>query len=566
MHGGDCYRNEVNMDFSINVNPLGIPEEIADAMQQSLTQAMVYPDPQCQALRQAIGGVYQKDAACIVCGNGASDLLLAFARAFMPKKALLPVPGFSGYAYALKSIGCHVALFDTKEDEDFALSEAFLDRIRSEAPDLVILTNPGNPSGHMLSQEFLTKVAWLCRHMNIRLLIDECFIELTGEGKDNSFLKASSGTKNIFILQALTKSMAIPGIRLGYLFCPKEQDAKKVQEQVSEWNVSVIAQRAGIAGMQVLADGTYLSQTRQLLERERAYLTQSLQEIGAKVYPGTANFLLFYEDSIDWYAALLKQKILIRDCSDYAGLSKGFYRIAIRRREENQVLVETMQAVKKGRESQMEIEIVKPQEIEKRSFEIIEEELKERGIVLPEKEVPITKRVIHTSADFSYAETMTYSPGAIEQALELIKGGAHIVTDTNMAKAGINKKTLARLGGQVHCFMADEAVAKEAKERGVTRAVVSMETAARLPGPVIFAIGNAPTALIELHEMIEQGAYVPAFIIGVPVGFVNVEAAKELFLDGDVPYIINRGRKGGSNIAAAICNALLYLASNNIRD
>ena len=303
MHGGDCYRNEVNMDFSINVNPLGIPEEIADAMQQSLTQAMVYPDPQCQALRQAIGGVYQKDAACIVCGNGASDLLLAFARAFMPKKALLPVPGFSGYAYALKSIGCHVALFDTKEDEDFALSEAFLDRIRSEAPDLVILTNPGNPSGHMLSQEFLTKVAWLCRHMNIRLLIDECFIELTGEGKDNSFLKASSGTKNIFILQALTKSMAIPGIRLGYLFCPKEQDAKKVQEQVSEWNVSVIAQRAGIAGMQVLADGTYLSQTRQLLERERAYLTQSLQEIGAKVYPGTANFLLFYEDSIDWYAA-----------------------------------------------------------------------------------------------------------------------------------------------------------------------------------------------------------------------------------------------------------------------
>ena len=350
MHGGDCYRNEVNMDFSINVNPLGIPEEITDAMQQSLTQAMVYPDPQCQALRQAIGGVYQKDAACIVCGNGASDLLLAFARAFMPKKALLPVPGFSGYAYALKSIGCHVALFDTKEDEDFALSEAFLDRIRLEAPDLVILTNPGNPSGHLLSQEFLTKVAGLCRHMNIRLLIDECFIELTGEGKDNSFLKASSGTKNIFILQALTKSMAIPGIRLGYLFCPKEQDAKKVQEQVSDWNVSVIAQRAGIAGMQVLADGTYLSQARQLLERERAYLTQSLQEIGAKVYPGTANFLLFYEDSIEWYAALLKQKILIRDCSDYAGLSKGFYRIAIRRREENQVLVETMQAVKEGKE------------------------------------------------------------------------------------------------------------------------------------------------------------------------------------------------------------------------
>ena len=206
----------------------------------------------------------------------------------------------------------------------------------------------------------------------------------------------------------------------------------------------------------------------------------------------------------------------------------------------------------------MEIEIVKPQEIEKRSFEIIEEELKERGIVLPEKEVPITKRVIHTSADFSYAETMTYSPGAIEQALELIKGGAHIVTDTNMAKAGINKKTLARFGGQVHCFMADESVAKIAKERGTTRAAVSMEMAAKIEKPVIFAIGNAPTALIQLYEMIQNQSYRPAFIIGVPVGFVNVEAAKELIMETDVPYIVNRGRKGGSNVAAAICNALIY--------
>ena len=206
----------------------------------------------------------------------------------------------------------------------------------------------------------------------------------------------------------------------------------------------------------------------------------------------------------------------------------------------------------------------KPMEIESRSMAIIEENL--TGVEIPEPERSILKRVIHTTADFDYVENLCFSRNAVSSAKKALQNGAHIVTDTNMAKAGINKKTLARLGGQVHCFMADEAVAKEAKERGVTRAVVSMETAARLPGPVIFAIGNAPTALIELHEMIEQGAYVPAFIIGVPVGFVNVEAAKELFLDGDVPYIINRGRKGGSNIAAAICNALLYLASNNIRD
>ena len=206
----------------------------------------------------------------------------------------------------------------------------------------------------------------------------------------------------------------------------------------------------------------------------------------------------------------------------------------------------------------MKIDFILPSEIEKRSFEIISEELSKKGISIPEEQEPITKRVIHTSADFDYASTMTYSDGAIARAKELIKNGAHIVTDTNMALSGINKKKLAEYGGQVHCFMADEVVAKEAKERQVTRATVSMERAAALDVPVIFAIGNAPTALIQLHEMMESGKFTPEFVIGVPVGFVNVVAAKELFLNSNVPFIINKGRKGGSNIAAAIVNAILY--------
>ena len=204
------------------------------------------------------------------------------------------------------------------------------------------------------------------------------------------------------------------------------------------------------------------------------------------------------------------------------------------------------------------IEFVLPGEIEKRSFEIISEELEKRQIVLPKEQEPVTKRVIHTSADFDYAETMTYSEHAVEIAKELIRNGADIVTDTNMALAGINKKVLARYGGTAHCFMADEEVAKEAKERKVTRATVSMEKAAAIAKPVIFAIGNAPTALISLYELMEQTGFRPAFIIGVPVGFVNVVAAKELILKTDVPHIVNRGRKGGSNVAAAICNAILY--------
>ena len=204
------------------------------------------------------------------------------------------------------------------------------------------------------------------------------------------------------------------------------------------------------------------------------------------------------------------------------------------------------------------IEYVRPQDIEKRSFAIISKELEEKGIVLPKEQELVTKRAIHTSADFDYAKTMTYSAHAVGIAKKLIQNGADIVTDTNMALAGVNKKELAKYGGEAHCFMAEEEVTKIAKERGVTRAAVSMEKAAQIEKPVIFAIGNAPTALIELYEMIQCGKYRPAFIIGVPVGFVNVEAAKDLILKTDVPYIINRGRKGGSNIAAAICNALLY--------
>lgn len=210
----------------------------------------------------------------------------------------------------------------------------------------------------------------------------------------------------------------------------------------------------------------------------------------------------------------------------------------------------------------MELEHVLPQDIEKRSFEIITQEMADKNIIIDEDKAFLIKRAIHTTADFEYASTLCFSKDAISQMAAMIKAGAHIVTDTNMGLSGINKKELAKYGGEVHCFMADEDVAREAKERGVTRAVVSMERAARLEQDVIFAIGNAPTALINLRNMYDQGIFTPKFVIGVPVGFVNVEYAKELIMETDIPYIINRGRKGGSNVAAAICNAVLYELRN----
>ena len=201
-------------------------------------------------------------------------------------------------------------------------------------------------------------------------------------------------------------------------------------------------------------------------------------------------------------------------------------------------------------------EIIAPKDIEKRSFEIIAELLGSRRLD-PENE-PVIKRVIHTTADFDFADSLVFSPHAVEQGLRALRAGCDIVTDTQMAKAGISKPALEKLGGRVHCFMSDADVAQEAQKRGLTRAAVSMERAAALQKPCIFAVGNAPTALLRLRELIDDGRVAPALVIGVPVGFVNVIESKEQILSASVPHIVARGRKGGSAVAAAICNALLY--------
>ncbi len=210
---------------------------------------------------------------------------------------------------------------------------------------------------------------------------------------------------------------------------------------------------------------------------------------------------------------------------------------------------------------QLQLENVLPQEIEKRSFEIIESELAQP---LDPELAPIIKRVIHTTADFSYVDTLCFSGNVKEIALNALRAGSHIVTDTNMAKSGVSKERLAALGGQVHCFMADEDVALAAQEKGITRAAAAVEKAMglaeSLQKPLIFAVGNAPTALVELYHLIAASKLKPALIIGVPVGFVNVVQAKELIMEAGVPFIVNKGRKGGSNVAAAICNALIYMA------
>lgn len=205
----------------------------------------------------------------------------------------------------------------------------------------------------------------------------------------------------------------------------------------------------------------------------------------------------------------------------------------------------------------MKLEYVLPSEIEKRSFEIIESEL--GNIVIPEEVKPVVIRCIHTTADFDYAKNLYFSENAVGKALEALKNGATIITDTNMAKAGINKAALARHGCECECFMSDPDVAETAKKNGTTRAAASVDKAAALGRPLIYAVGNAPTALMRLCEHIEKGDFVPELVVGAPVGFVNVIQSKEMLVASGVPCIAAMGRKGGSTVAAAIMNALLYM-------
>lgn len=587
-HGGDIYRNQIRLDFSVNTNPLGMPDPVKEALHQAVEEAENYPDIRAQALSAAVAEQLQVRKEQLVFGNGASELFHAVLHAIKPSKILIPVPSFLGYEEAAKAIDGEVIFYEMKKEEKFCLTDRILD-VLDENISLVFLANPNNPVGNLVEPELIFQIAEKCRQCDITLVLDECFMELTGKEQTYSFLKRLDEFPNVVVIRAFTKLYAIPGVRLGYLVC-EQNLAEKIRLQLPEWNLSVFAQRAGVAAIK---EQEYIARAVVCIQTQRQFLLEELQAAGCSVFDSDADYLLFYSE-MPLYELFLQRGILIRDCSNFRGLQRGYYRIAVKSEEQNRMFAEVLREIhenaqaaeridlmkekseerndrvkgqecigKTGATAQLvhktgAVEFVLPGDIEGRSFAIITKELAERGIVIPEEQEPVTKRVIHTSADFGYADTLTFSENAVAVAKSLIRNGADIVTDTNMALSGINKKVLETYGGMAHCFMADEEVAKEAKERRVTRAVISMEHAAKLDKPVVFAVGNAPTALIRLYELISDGIYRPAFIIGVPVGFVNVEVAKEMILHTDVPCIVNRGRKGGSNVAAAICNALLY--------
>lgn len=561
IHGGDIYRNKVDIDFSVNISPYGIPPMVRAKVTEAVNEISSYPDPLYEALRNSIGASENLNPDNIICGNGSSELIFAVTKAISNIKgtdinAGILVPCFSEYEGAIGAAGINnINKVYLSENRGFTPKEDDISGLAKDA-SIIILGNPNNPTGKLLNKTWLIKLLNEAEKSGLYVILDETFLPLTECLSEYDDLKS----KNLIRIRAYTKSMAIPGVRLGYLYSDNSEIITEINRILPDWNVSIIAEMAGIActeAKQWLCEKVNDPVTG--LKALRDGLRENLLRLGTEVFDSDTNFLLVKSDR-DLYAELLRKGVLIRDCSSYEGLNKGYFRIAVKSESDNKILIGRLnsQNINEPEFKTKELLSVKPAEIEKTSFDILTGELLAKGINLTGDTAPIIKRCIHTTADFQYATTLTFSDNAVEKIKKLIREGATIVTDTNMALSGINKTELSKYGCDTYCFMADPQIAKVAKERGCTRATASMEHAATLGKKIIFAVGNAPTALVTLCEMMDKDVFKPDFVIGVPVGFVNVEQAKEMVIERDIDYIVNRGRKGGSNVAAAIVNAVLY--------
>ena len=342
MHGGDVYRNKIDLDFSVNINPLGMPKETIKLMDECYEELSRYPDISCEGLKKKIGEYHGVAPEKIVCGNGASELIHGICMMARSQKALLNAPSFSGYERSLNALGTRIYYNYLNSAEEFEVSESFTDKIGAIHPKLVFITNPNNPDGNLVRDEERIKILAACRQEASFLVADECFIEMTMEGEEASFLRDIRDDDRTIILRAFTKTYGMPGLRLAYGICSDEAIAERLEDFLPEWNISSIAQKIGEG---VIGDREYLKKSREYVKKERDFLSEGLTKLGMKVYHSDANFILFENDENDeqnLYEELLKRKILIRDCSDYMGLKKGHYRIAVKDHDSNEKLLKIM--------------------------------------------------------------------------------------------------------------------------------------------------------------------------------------------------------------------------------
>jgi threonine-phosphate decarboxylase len=352
-HGGDIYskrdipENRKIIDFSANVNPLGMPLSVKKAIIDNIDAFANYPDPFCRDLINEISIHENVPKENIVCGNGAADIIYRIASALRPKIALVPAPTFSEYEQSLRTLNCSIRYHYLLEDEGFILDESILEKLSTDV-ELMFLCNPNNPTGIPIERKLLLSVADRCKSNNTFLVVDECFIDFLENSQNYSIVEKLNTYNNVIVLKAFTKIYAMAGIRLGYGICYNNNIIEKIHNIGQPWSVSVIAQKCGVAA---LKETHYVNKTKEIIKENREYLIEQLRLLGIEVFNSEANYILFKSENELLQRELEKQGILIRCCADYVGLNGTFYRIAVKASEDNEYLIKCLEKIMKNAEN-----------------------------------------------------------------------------------------------------------------------------------------------------------------------------------------------------------------------
>ncbi|HIQ96506.1 MAG TPA: aminotransferase class I/II-fold pyridoxal phosphate-dependent enzyme [Candidatus Limivivens merdigallinarum] len=337
-HGGDVYSYRLKADYSANINPLGLSPHVAEVLKNSIPRVIHYPDVECRKLRRLLAEKEQVREESLIFGNGAAELIFALTLGLKPKKALLAAPGFAEYEQALNACGAEISYYPLKKENGFAVAHDYLSYL-TEDLDLVFLCNPNNPTGVLIDEKLLVEILKECEKKKILLVLDECFNGFLDDAEERTMKPYVENSKALFLLKAFTKLYAMPGLRLGYGISSNREVLEQMQSVLQPWNLSVLAQEAGIAALE---DGLYVEEARCIVKEERRYLFRGLQSLGFKAVPPTANYV-FFEGPRGLKEECLKEGYLIRDCGNYRGLCEGYYRIAVRLHKENEAFLKALE-------------------------------------------------------------------------------------------------------------------------------------------------------------------------------------------------------------------------------
>lgn len=340
-HGGEIYDKDIQLDVSINVNPFGMPTSVQSALVEAMSSYTLYPDDTCSSLRKELSNYHSVDRDYILCGNGAADIIYRFCMAIQAKTAMVLAPTFSEYEAALAVCGTRVEQLLLTKENGFSITKERVKEIPAEI-DVLFLCNPNNPVGNLIPLEVMEEIIAHCRQHEIFLFVDECFMEFTGKVDQHSVIPQCNDMTNLLVVKAFTKSYGMAGIRLGYGISSDKTLLKKMKQVGPPWNVSTPAQ---VAGCVALKEEEYLKETVAYVTKEREILVNGLRELGFTVYESETNYVLF-EGYKELYEQLLNQKVLIRQCGNYHGLSDCFYRSAVRTNGENKALLEAIRSVR----------------------------------------------------------------------------------------------------------------------------------------------------------------------------------------------------------------------------